>query len=931
MDELILLAIIALLAVLAGTVLSFVNWSSIAKLRNTIEHLNHIVEVQQRQISRLLKAQSDFKAQSQSKTEEEALGAKEANSAQHEENKTTADVQNTATDTTTHKLSASENGLEREVSTTKQVKQANKTNKASFDLEKFLAGNGLLWLGGIVLAFGGVFLAKYSIEAGLFPPQLRILLGAVFGVALIAAAEYLYQHPKKFQINTPMISASIASGGLITCFAMAYVAFNFYAYLSPLLAFALLAIIAVAGTLMSVRYGPILALIGIVGAYAVPALISTGSNNVFALLIYVAFVSASAVWVHSLVKQTWVWWLTLVGNMAWLLISVSIASVSHLWIMFVFALFSIYLYVLVPVLGWKLANGYQQALSIKDLLMPRKEQLGILIPLLSIALIFVLFPFQSSFFVMLLIVSAVLLIAPFKHSAFDSWPYFALVLSVVIYFMIPTTYDPNDNVFPFTHAYLFVQIASFVSVAYCLLAIKTLVLRPSFLMLLVVSPLGLMGLAYALSPAEHSTFLYPVWSIELMVLAFAFSFLALKTGHASRDEALHKMTFLLLANGATTLTFTMLLSPSVLSLAIVIQVTLMTYFSKKFELLLPTWIYKIAVSAVIFRLSLAPWLPEYSDEQILSLHWSVVIYPLVLGLMWMGLRFLNDDNQQNRELRVWFKGAMLHVFALFVTTETSYLMSGQYLNIDNMNFSQSAIMSMNWFLLAALYLWRASLSANRLSANSKPANRVPANRKPAKTPNFFHKWSSQTVYTIYACILGLAAVKLHLDISLIQNPFLSYQDTGSGLFINLLLPMWLVPSLLFLTCIRFNVIKEKFVKPVLVAAGVFLVMYINGLIRGAYHPVLSFGEADILQQELYVYSLVWLAISICLIVLGQNKADTRLSKLGFILLSLVIFKAFIVDMNNLEGLYRAVSFIGLGLSLVGIGWLFQRLKKQVES
>ena len=30
-------------------------------------------------------------------------------------------------------------------------------------------------------------------------------------------------------------------------------------------------------------------------------------------------------------------------------------------------------------------------------------------------------------------------------------------------------------------------------------------------------------------------------------------------------------------------------------------------------------------------------------------------------------------------------------------------------------------------------------------------------------------------------------------------------------------------------------------------------------------------------------------------------------------------------MSSLEGLYRIASFIGLGLCLVGIGWLYQRL------
>ena len=41
--------------------------------------------------------------------------------------------------------------------------------------------------------------------------------------------------------------------------------------------------------------------------------------------------------------------------------------------------------------------------------------------------------------------------------------------------------------------------------------------------------------------------------------------------------------------------------------------------------------------------------------------------------------------------------------------------------------------------------------------------------------------------------------------------------------------------------------------------------------------------------------------------------------------TLTIAKVFLIDMSGLEGVYRALSFIGLGLVLVGIGSLYQRL------
>ena len=54
-----------------------------------------------------------------------------------------------------------------------------------------IKSNVLLWLGAAVLAVGGVFLAVYSIEAGLVSAKLRIVFGAAFGLCLVGLAEYL--------------------------------------------------------------------------------------------------------------------------------------------------------------------------------------------------------------------------------------------------------------------------------------------------------------------------------------------------------------------------------------------------------------------------------------------------------------------------------------------------------------------------------------------------------------------------------------------------------------------------------------------------------------------------------------------------------------------------------------------------------------------
>ena len=73
--------------------------------------------------------------------------------------------------------------------------------------------NWMTWIGAIALAFGGIFLAKYSLEAGLLSPVMRLSLGGLFGLGLIAAAAYLHHKRIVFEGFNNYIPAALASGG----------------------------------------------------------------------------------------------------------------------------------------------------------------------------------------------------------------------------------------------------------------------------------------------------------------------------------------------------------------------------------------------------------------------------------------------------------------------------------------------------------------------------------------------------------------------------------------------------------------------------------------------------------------------------------------------------------------------------------------------
>ena len=61
----------------------------------------------------------------------------------------------------------------------------------SKEFEQQIAERWMVWLGGLALALGGVFLVKYTIDQGLLGPKMRILLGLLLALAMIATGEWV--------------------------------------------------------------------------------------------------------------------------------------------------------------------------------------------------------------------------------------------------------------------------------------------------------------------------------------------------------------------------------------------------------------------------------------------------------------------------------------------------------------------------------------------------------------------------------------------------------------------------------------------------------------------------------------------------------------------------------------------------------------------
>src|SRR5579862_2396945 len=155
----------------------------------------------------------------------------------------------------------------------------------------------VVWVGGMALALGGIFLVRYTIQEGLIGPRVRIFLGALLAIALVVAGEWTRRKenlsglPGLPSANIPSI---LTAAGTTVAYATVYAAYALYGFLPPPVAFTLLGIVAVLTLAAALLHGPALAGLGVIGGYLAPALVATAKPDYWALYIYIAVVTAAA-------------------------------------------------------------------------------------------------------------------------------------------------------------------------------------------------------------------------------------------------------------------------------------------------------------------------------------------------------------------------------------------------------------------------------------------------------------------------------------------------------------------------------------------------------------------------------------------------------------------------------------------------------------
>jgi uncharacterized membrane protein len=163
---------------------------------------------------------------------------------------------------------------------------------------------------------------------------------------------------------------------------------------------------------------------------------------------------------------------------------------------------------------------------------------------------------------------------------------------------------------------------------------------------------------------------------------------------------------------------------------------------------------------------------------------------------------------------------------------------------------------------------------------------------------------------------------------LVVNPAI---EAGAGLLatpiLNELALAYALPALLAgLAAAAPESARPPWLRPVLAAYAMLAAFaWVTLEVRHLFHPdAMALYQATPDGAELYAYSGAWLALAAGLLALGIRLRIPALRIAALSVMALTVGKAFLVDMGGLVGLWRVLSFLGLGLALIALGWVYRR-------
>lgn len=789
------------------------------------------------------------------------------------------------------------------------IYNSNEPESSSVSLEEMLGARLSVWIGAVTLAIAGAWFVKYSFERQLLSVEVRMVIAATFGVAMIGAAQWLYH-------RTQRIAAGLAGAGTAVLFVTVWASANMFNLFDPTLGFVIMAAITALAVVLSLRHGPFVALLGLFGGFATPALMSMGSHATGRLFGYLFVLQ-----VGLLILTRWRGWrllssLTLLFGLCW----------AGYWILFNYQGGDdtwLALYLMGTAASFVIASTTPIAVTELDDAFDVHRVLswiGVLGALGMMGVLTHVAGFGNQDWAYLGVLGAGSIVLTRLDSRYRALPW--LAAGACAWLVVSWRQQaPDDPVSQTRMIWLTISYGLlYAGGGYaCLFGAK----RPrEWADFSVVTAAGYLLIAYwGVNGVSDWR-----WAVACGVLAAMYAVGATPV-FAKRSQLAYNEALAILCVGAcafVALAAPMALKRQWLAVAWALLIPMVAVIERQLRVPALRYVVLTLGALVAVRLLLNPQVLDYSIGQTPIINWLLYGYGVPI------LAFLSaaciyrfrwpQDADADDEASTTVQSAqaklsrqiiitLLHVgviafsFAL-LTLEVRHFFARPNMDVGAPTLAQWASYVNIWLLLAMGLMWAPT------------------------------SWLGE-MQRVAGLVIGLAAlVAAGAALCLVANPLVTEQNVGERIIFNGLLYAYGLPALLA----AFSALQWRragqLVGAYIAGAGAVTLTFalISLQVRQAYHGAdLQIG--DMSNAESYTYSAVWGVYGLSLLIAGILTRYITLRWGSLIVAMLAVGKVFLFDTAHLQDLYRVFSFLGLGVTLMLLGYLYQKFvfSKQRES
>ncbi|MCA0907573.1 DUF2339 domain-containing protein [Ruegeria marisrubri] len=777
-------------------------------------------------------------------------------------------------------------------------------------LGAWLRENWFYVVSALSLALAGIFLVQYGVENGLLPPAARVVAALGFGTVLILGGEILR---RKFgddeAVATAYLPSVFSGAGLVTLFGAILSARQLYNLIGAETALAGMVVVALVGLVLGWFHGPLLAAVGLIGAFAAPFLVGGASDDPSWLYAYFLLVAVLGLGIDTVRRWAWISVLTLFGAYAANLLLVMGAPSTESGYLIAATVLAL-LATAIPVRRiWPNHAGPMLTEMIRR---PKARPWP---------------EFPTRLAAGAIAASTVILSWHWADTEPEFWLGVSLLSALVLALLLWAKDAPalrDLTVLPAAGLVVFVASHGLENGAVLDRFAGTYAETPEADYPVVVTVLAALGglmsalmawrsfkasqyravwaggaalfapvLAIALEIGWHPALVigaYP-WALHAIALAVLMVVLAERFAGVDGDDRIRAALATLSMLSCLVFACVIVLSSAALTVALVASVVVAAALDRRFILPPMSWFIWAGVFTVTVRLVLDPGLDWANSAPVpeMAMVYGAATLGFVVG--WWLLRPLKRPLAALLlESAAWATAGILLSLLLLRWLE---------------GFGEGGADNSHWGLglLAVIWLLLAFAQVQRFGLGGK------LNYLRYLLALFF------AGHGLFYLLLALAD----------QNPlFDPNADPVLGPpVLNTLAVAYLLPALAIGgSAWRIREMPKPIMQASFAVAGTLAAVWLGLTIRHVWQGAAGMYEGNgVTQPELYTYTLVLLLIGAALFYQSLARRSDLMRKAGLAVIGLAVAKVFLIDIAGLGGLIRVFSLLALGLALAGLAWL----------